>query len=333
MQSNTNKYRLVNSCWIGGLRLSCSIVMGRMFPLLSISNLGVVGTNNFSVPIYWVDDKRYGHSVKDILSLFIHENQDALISFGDGKSILQSAFDDCYEAMEMSLKYAYPPYLERSTEDKIKFVLSFDTSIHPRALELALGEGSLERHHFEMCDAEGSTLTEYIICNLSWTTCYVPELVEECFPILQQAIRSHIDLQRPGTDRLTIISLLLFCHADTVLRHLKSGRSCPNGRWLLKKYLKCLVLAGVDLTLYGAKEREIHQNERNFLDVHTWRIHRDWGHHKYWFTGIYSLCIKYGPTIDDWDVWDDRAAYYEYAEDFWNMVESPWERLPGAWID
>ncbi|EPE30452.1 Ankyrin repeat-containing protein [Glarea lozoyensis ATCC 20868] len=308
---------------------ACKLLLDEGAEAFALDGTGVHG----KVPIHWLDSEIYDHSVKEILSLFFHENQDALISFGDGKSMLESAFVERYQAMELSLKYAYPPYSERSTEDKIEFVLTFSLVVHPRALELALGEASLERHQFEICDSAGYTLTECIIRNLVCNALLDPEIVEECFPILQQAIRSHIDLYRPDRNHLTIISLLLLFYAGYSSYVLTFRDFCPSGKWLLKKYLKCLVLAGVDLTLYGAKEREIHQNERKFSDVHTWRICHDWGNHEDCFAGFYSFCIKYGPTIHDWDVWDDRAANYEYAEDFWEMIESPWEQLPGAWID
>jgi hypothetical protein len=82
--------------------------------------------------------------------------------------------------------------------------------------------------------------------------------------------------------------------------------------------------------LYGLEEREIHQDESRHLDDHTWRISYNWGplllNNSWEYREKYfCFCIKYGPTNDDWEIWDDCAAIYEYAEDFWNMIESPWE--------
>jgi hypothetical protein len=84
--------------------------------------------------------------------------------------------------------------------------------------------------------------------------------------------------------------------------------------------------------LYGQKEREINKEQSAFLDDHIWRITMPSEYNDDYYDGCY-LCVKFGPSIDDWDCWDDRAANYEYAEDFWHMIESPWERMPGAWAD
>ena len=77
------------------------------------------------------------------------------------------------------------------------------------------------------------------------------------------------------------------------------------------------------------KWKDPYNEDSRFMGFDTWRIPCN--------TNIYyathALGVKYGSTLHDWDIWDARSADYEYAEGFWDMIESPWERILGAWID
>jgi len=40
--------------------------------------------------------------------------------------------------------------------------------------------------------------------------------------------------------------------------------------------------------------------------------------------------FSYGPSPGDWQFWGSQPTDV-FAGDFWKMMESPWERMPGAW--
>jgi hypothetical protein len=276
--------------------------------------------------------------IGDLLSLFLHKKQDALISFGDGDTVLRRAFENCYDAMGMVTKYAYPSWSERLTEKKIKFALDLKHHLHPQAFELLIGDKELEKGHYERRDTQENSLIENLILLMACSPVFPEELEAWCL-ILTRAIRAGIDLHYRCRINSTLLSMRFLSYPLTVQWYGKySELHCPSRTWLLKRYLKCLVSASVDILLFGQKEKEICREESRYLGEHIWRISHNWkadieDTYEDSRETYFCLCIKYGPTVDDWEVWDDRAANYEYAEDFWHMIESPWERAPGACID
>lgn len=102
---------------------------------------------------------------------------------------------------------------------------------------------------------------------------------------------------------------------------------------LMRCYVMGLKEGGIDLVSYGRKERELHSQQ--FVDK-TFR-------YQFWPTKMKGLgCTScatwdligftYGPSPDDWRIWESQPTDI-FAGEFWHMIENPWGRVPGAWVD
>lgn len=108
---------------------------------------------------------------------------------------------------------------------------------------------------------------------------------------------------------------------------------------LLRFYLFVLQVAGIDLVDYGRKEKQLHDQravdktfQYTFWPTDSRQMAIEW-------IGISSaeatwdlIGFTYGPSPDDWQFWGSQPTDI-FAGDFWKMMESPWERMPGAWVE
>jgi hypothetical protein len=107
-----------------------------------------------------------------------------------------------------------------------------------------------------------------------------------------------------------------------------------------KLWLNILRNAGVDLKEYGEKEAELfigqEFSERPFLmeDVtYGDRLSRIHGGDARGEDLEFNLIgFQYGAEVDDWKLWWSEPSDV-FAGDFWNLVESPYQPVPGAWVE
>ncbi|KAK2003163.1 hypothetical protein LX36DRAFT_666713 [Colletotrichum falcatum] len=95
----------------------------------------------------------------------------------------------------------------------------------------------------------------------------------------------------------------------------------------------CGLAAGIDLAEYGRQELEIYlahgslQGRRWFYGPMRWLQTPDPA-----IPGWKLVGFAYGPEPRDWKfTWDLDA--WEYAGDFWELVENPPLHIPGGWVD
>ena len=89
-------------------------------------------------------------------------------------------------------------------------------------------------------------------------------------------------------------------------------------------WLEDLLIAGVDLEAYGELERAAYEEACSNSGY--------WPH--VWVKNpcLYLVSFTYGPRPQDWNfVWD--AFVEDFAGEFWQLVEPPPVRIPGAWVD
>lgn len=98
--------------------------------------------------------------------------------------------------------------------------------------------------------------------------------------------------------------------------------------WGLEMWLKFLIDLNVDLNTYGEVESSIYKKKRMAQEPDTPTR----------FLVDNFLGFKYGPRIEDWDLW--KIEWMDkYAGDFWKLIENPLQAalanisIPGEWVD
>lgn len=93
-------------------------------------------------------------------------------------------------------------------------------------------------------------------------------------------------------------------------------------------WLEDLVASGVDLVEYGRKEKEI-------LDLSSPSecvlFSCDWGLRSGDDVG-HIVNFDFGAAPSDWHIWWSNPTDF-MAGEFWAMIESPEELMPGSWIE
>lgn len=99
---------------------------------------------------------------------------------------------------------------------------------------------------------------------------------------------------------------------------------------VLSVILLALKDAGRELLEYGSKEKQLQHRGLVDTDFSVLRVRRGLSQ---WDTSTIRLIgFDYGPEPEDWRLWWSEPTD-EFAGEFWHMIENPWERIPGAWID
>jgi hypothetical protein len=95
----------------------------------------------------------------------------------------------------------------------------------------------------------------------------------------------------------------------------------------LRYWLRGLHSGGVNLQDYGRRQQVLLQRAvRHNPEALKGRCHLESGE----FIRLQLESFRYGPRPEDWHVvwdWDSETA----AGEFWDMMESPWLQMPGAW--
>jgi hypothetical protein len=100
-----------------------------------------------------------------------------------------------------------------------------------------------------------------------------------------------------------------------------------NGRLALLAWLRMLKNSGIDLEAYGRKEASILSREnaewlgREIPLGHLFRSYR---------LSLRLIGFEFGPNPEDWRFWFSEPTD-QLAGEFWDMMEHPERRMPGAW--
>ncbi|KAF0322086.1 hypothetical protein GQ607_010589 [Colletotrichum asianum] len=94
-------------------------------------------------------------------------------------------------------------------------------------------------------------------------------------------------------------------------------------------WIETLVSSGEDLLLYGKHERDLHiQGHTHIYQKFTWQAWNEKrGNMRYSILGI-----TYGSLPQQWSLWITNENY-DYAGEFWAMVENQNIKVPGSWVD
>ncbi|KAK1500445.1 hypothetical protein CABS01_10169 [Colletotrichum abscissum] len=96
----------------------------------------------------------------------------------------------------------------------------------------------------------------------------------------------------------------------------------------LRRWLEDVQISGHDLEEYGRREMEYFKREARLQEERL----RTWDNNTIYEPGLRLVSFTYGPEPGDWNlVWSLEAE--EYAGEFWDLIENPPLRVPGAWVD
>lgn len=115
------------------------------------------------------------------------------------------------------------------------------------------------------------------------------------------------------------------------LQGFKSSRSISRLlQRLVTMWLEDLVTSGVDLVEYGRKEKEIWDLSSISKDVLFFMCMSSGFDHEAWH--IHVIDVVFGAAPSDWHIWWSEPTDF-LAGQFWAMIESPEELMPGSWIE
>jgi hypothetical protein len=97
-------------------------------------------------------------------------------------------------------------------------------------------------------------------------------------------------------------------------------------------WIGLLYEAGIDLSEYGRKEKELHRDGQ--VKTHVWFASGRHGYVRYGkrrdIDKRFSIIFKYGPEPSDWKFWLIEEMDDWFLE-FWDMLDHPERAMPGAW--
>jgi hypothetical protein len=267
----------------------------------------------------------------------IKYQRDNLVDFGDSSISWHLEFGGGPTTLALALEQVYPPYYERPLEARLDFAIqlwgTWGNIRNPdhESFKLAITKGDIDPRCFHMRLSNGTGLISEILLHMAHTMWYEDgSFLDGWSSLLSEAVRSKVDLHRLDGIDSTMFQYFLF-HSAWVLeakvrfREASFFERTPQKDKLnaaVRKFLQVLHRSGVDLLAYGATEKQVHED--GYLRFESYRgspVLKD-----------RLIGFKYGASVDDWHIWVDLPIY-QFAEDFWYMVENPWERIPGAWVD
>jgi hypothetical protein len=217
--------------------------------------------------------------------------------------------------LKLVLQHAYKPFQDLPFQMHAKLAqrLSNNYVFDPETIRIALAGLSLQndlilkRNEFEIME----TIFEHLSAHRPFRRRRSEE-TELWTDVLAKVVRAGIDLngytfaEMPGT----YLCMITCCRG-------------MRRKSELKRLMSSLASAGVDLLAFATREIEICYPTRNPFDEYDWQVngHRLFGSSDQ--SAIRSCGFSYGATPEEWDFWHTEAVYYEYAEDFWHMIENP----------
>ena len=128
--------------------------------------------------------------------------------------------------------------------------------------------------------------------------------------LMSQGLKAGADIHALDASKHTPFDVLLLSSNNTRVNSM-SKTICT--------WVGALAGAGVDLQHYGAVEARIGRRDGMGSDISISQ-------------GREFLGLQYGPRPEDWHTWWMHAGD-GFAGHFWNMIENPELRIPGAWVD
>jgi len=281
----------------------------------------------------------HGDEISKVTNMFrmflVTYQGDNLIDFGNLETVWQQ--DLAYYSrsaplaggLALALEQAYPPYYERPPEERLRFASWTLIKRDERApdveiFRLAITKDSIDPHCFHIL--HGFNLTRVII--ESMVNCiYLNDetAMSGWCSMLTEAVWANVDLHDVNGSEKTVLDIFLDLWEEYLDDHGEGLRETKLNA-AVRRFLGALQDSGVDLLSYGTKWSEVAEER---LHDYCQSAGVDFTEP---FQGRY-LILEWGSSVDDWHVYIRYWPHFSYVEDFWYMVENPWERIPGAWVE
>jgi hypothetical protein len=252
--------------------------------------------------------------------------------------------DKLAEALAWISQASYADYQHRSMEECglliLELVRFLYSSEMPGLVRRVLRKRRPDEHICSVRDTVHNTLLHRVMeclgVILSQGSKYgitdTLETVEELLSLITDFVEGGSDLHALTLEGQTpMLSLLSSCAGACGLIHNKCSKHTPieSPPAPLRIWLELLRYSGIDLRMYGRKEKSLWKDPR---------VDREWEtfeHDKQdrW-TGNYLrirlINFTYGPEPEDWRFWIEPVLP-NYFIQFWEMVDHPERAMPGAW--
>ncbi|KAF4629247.1 hypothetical protein G7Y89_g8899 [Cudoniella acicularis] len=270
----------------------------------------------------------------NIIRLLMYETEPNLRSL--------SGFGGSEEAFLLLRQQSIPlyystPFYERAM---IAFSLVDRLLATARLFQIALSDGELEADAYKYQDATGKSLLHAAAeafgrsaslarSGFCWAYLFLDCVLAGCNV---HSIR--VDHSRTPSRRTPFLEII---HGFLQLSPMHVGTSPRRIEGLITFYLTILKKSGIDLCVYGREEKRLHDEDLvdKTFQYTFWPASFRQNPRVAWSSAIGSwdlIGFAYGPSPDDWSIWGSQPTDI-FAGDFWRMIESPWERMPGAWLE
>ncbi|KAI9929498.1 hypothetical protein MW887_000971 [Aspergillus wentii] len=243
--------------------------------------------------------------------------------FDDDPVTQASGFQAPPEVLAMIQGHFFEDYSKLPLEFRFKQATSLlhTPFSHPNAdiIRVAMGGGSIDPAAYSL-ENEGETLLHRIVRGLALV------IIQKRASYIAGWRRLFADAVAAGADlcyvssRFSLTPLMLF------LSYFTQPWCIPTKNYvntILEIWLSELLLAGIDLAIYGANEKALHTSgaARTSLSVFN-------NGDEIWFR---LFLLKYGAKLEDWNILSTDPVDSLVGQ-FWEMVERAEERMPGAWL-
>ncbi|CZR68075.1 uncharacterized protein PAC_17974 [Phialocephala subalpina] len=258
------------------------------------------------------------------------------------------------EAFILLQQQSNPQYYSNSLDDRASVAqhLIYTPFSTPGLFRIALSKELGDVNSYKYRDAEGNSLLHTVVraygLSISNATSrffnkntrfgHQKQDPNGWLRLLGECIAAGCDIQsirfdRESNSRRT--PFLEVIHGFLYPGSLRTEPAPPVIEAVMRIYLLVLAQSGIDILSYGQKEKELHDQDAvdktfQYVFFPLGRKNTQWKVLSAVQATWNLIGFTYGPTPDDWRIWGSQPTD-DFVGDFWCMIESPWERMPGAW--
>jgi hypothetical protein len=161
---------------------------------------------------------------------------------------------------------------------------------------------------------------------------YRREIAKELASLITDFVKGGSDLHALTLEGQTpMLALLSSCQGACGLIHNKCAKHTPieSPPAPLRIWLEQLRYSGIDLRMYGRKEKSLGKDPRVDREWETFE-HEKQDRWRGNYLRIRLINFTYGPEPEDWRFWIEPVLP-NYFIQFWDMLDHPERAMPGAW--
>lgn len=280
------------------------------------------------------DSQEWDNDATELATMLVSETAEEFIGLESVPRIRCEGSNT--QTQKLLARAIYPPIDKQPLLNRVDFVLN----LYHKAHQASSPEILMEILNFDDMAASKQRLIPNIICGLGNSLVWDSPHIDRFRSLLARMVRIGADLTAvyPTSDPTRKYTpLLLFMQSFETTKSLhptfqQKGKGHSERKRLrqfmpFNIWISELYNAGVDLTLYGQQEKLLHSRGMVDPEINISRIRSS--------ILFDTECLRlvsffYGPIPEDWHAWFSNSRD-EYSGEFWDMVDHPERRMPGAW--